>query len=162
MRMQRLQLKGLFLDIGLRFIVGIIFLIAGISKLPMHSEFAEIVMAYKILPFSLAHLYILVLPWLEITIGSCLILGLLTRPFSLVSIPVIASFIVANVIGLLHNIAECPGCFGELITVSHEGALVIDALLLVGVSVIFFQRRRFMALDSWLTRLFRFNRQHFV
>lgn len=124
----------------------------------MHPEFVEIVMAYKILPLSLANLYASALPWLEITIGSCLILGLFTRFFSIVSILVIASFIVGNTIALSYDISgECFSCFGvltELMMMDHRGALTIDALLLTGTLLIFFQRRRFMALDSRLTRLF--------
>ena len=157
-----MPLKNIFLDIGSRLVVGIIFLIAGISKLPMHFEFVDVVMAYKILPFSLAHLYASALPWLEIAIGSCLILGLFTRLFSLVSLPIIVSFIVANVMVLVRNLGleEC-GCGGELITMTFKEALVIDALLLIGAVLIFSQRRHFMALDSWLAPLFQFIRHHF-
>jgi len=157
-----LPVKNIFLDIGLRFALGAVFLIAGISKVPMHSEWVEVRMAHYILPSPLISAYISALPWLEIAIGSCLILGLCTRLFSLVSIPIIASFIAGNVIGLLYDISEECGCFGELIMLNYEGAIVIDALLLTGALLIFFQRRHFMALDSWLTRLFRFNRQYFV
>jgi len=159
MKVSGLPLKNIFLDTGLRFIVGIIFLIAGVAKLPMHPEWVEVMAAYRILPLSLANLYASALPWVEIVMGSCLILGLFIRFFSVVSILVIASFIVGNAIALSLDIpiGGC-GCFGELIIVNPEGALVIDALLLVGVLVIFFQKRRFMALDSRLPRLFRFNR----
>jgi len=153
-----LQLNNRFLGVGLRVIVGVIFLTAGIAKLPMQPEWVEVVMAYKILPLSLAKPYTSALPWLEIAIGSCLILGLFTRLFSLVSIPIIASFIAGNVIALSYSLSEGCGCFGELITVSHKGALVIDALLLIGVLLIFFQRRHFMTLDSWVTRLIRSKR----
>ena len=75
-------------------------------------------------------------------------------------------FIVGNAIALSLDIpiGGC-GCFGvltEVMTMDYKGALVIDALLLVGVLAIFFQKRRFMALDSRLARLSRFNRWHFV
>ena len=156
-----MPLKNIFLDIGLRLFVGVIFLIAGISKLPHRLDFVEVVIAYKILPLSIASFYALVLPWLEITIGSCLILGLFTRFFSLVSLPIIVSFIVANATAFALSLGEDCGCGGEIITLDYKAALVIDVLLLIGASLIFFQRRHFMALDSRLAPLFQFVRQHF-
>ena len=156
-----LQLKNIFLDIGLRLFVGVGFLIAGTAKLPMHSQFVGEVIAYKILPLSLATLYASVLPWLEITIGSCLILGLLTRVFSLVSIPVIISFIVANIRGLIYMPGEfCSHCFGEMLTMRYEGALAIDVLLLIAALLIFFQRRHLSVLDSQIAHLLRFSCSH--
>jgi uncharacterized membrane protein YphA (DoxX/SURF4 family) len=147
-----LQLNNILLDIGLRLFVGVTFLIAGVAKLPMHPEWVEAWTAGRLLPTSLTIFYISALPWIEIVIGSCLILGLCTRFFSLVSIPIIASFIVAHVMAFSWD-TGC-GCFGQVIEITHKWALVVDALLLVGVVLICFQRRRFAALDSRLN-LFR-------
>ena len=148
--------KNIFLDIGLRLIVGAVFLIAGISKIPMQPEWVEAIIAFKILPLPLARAYASVLPWLEITIGACLILGLFTRVFSMVSIPIIASFVVANAwILSFGGGGECPSCFGELVTMDNKVALVIDVLLLIGALLIFFQRKHFMALDSRLRHFIR-------
>ena len=161
MRKPGLQLNNILLDIGLRLFVGVTFLIAGVAKLPMHPEWVEAWTAGRLLPTSLTTFYISALPWIEIVIGSCLILGLFTRLFSLVSIPIIASFIVANVMAFSWDTGGgC--CFGQVIEITHKWALVIDALLLVGVVLIFFQRRRFAALDSRLTHLFRVHRNRFV
>ena len=147
--------KNIFLDIGLRLFVGTVFLIAGISKLPMQSEWIEVMMPYKILPLSLAHAYASVLPWLEITIGSCLILGLFTKVFSLVSVPIIASFIVANAWILSLDPGGACHCFGELVTIDYKVALIIDALLLIGALLIFSQQKHFITLDSRLTHFTR-------
>ena len=161
MRRKGMPLKNILLDLGLRLFVGVVFLIAGTTKLPMHAEFTEVVVAYRILPTPLAHLYASVLPWLEITIGACLILGLLTRVFSLVSIPIIISFIAANIKGLIYMNGEyCPSCFGEMLMINYEGALAIDALLLIAAFLIFFQRKHFLTLDSQIANLSRFSRTH--
>ena len=149
------EVKNIFLDIGSRLFVGIVFLIAGISKLPMQSEWIEVMMAHNILPSPLAYLYASVLPWLEITIGTCLILGLFTRVFSLVSIPIIASFILANAWVLAIDLGGACYCFGELVTIDYKVALIIDALLLIGALLIFFQRKHFITLDSSLTHFIR-------
>lgn len=147
-------LKNIFVDIGLRLGIGMVFLIAGVSKLPMHLEFIDIVAAYRILPPSLAGVYASTLPWLEVTIGVCLILGLFIRVFSVVSLPITISFIVANASAIAFRLGgECE-CFGRLTTTSYEAALGIDVFLLVGALLLFFQRRHFITLDSWLIPLF--------
>jgi len=153
MRKPDLQLKNVLLDTGLRFIVGAVFLVAGISKLPLQPEWVESWTAGIILPSSLIIPYISALPYIEIVVGSCLILGLFTKLFSAISIPIIASFIVGNLMALSYD-AGC-GCFGVIIEINHKWALVIDALLFIGAVVIFFRRRRFMTLDSRLSHLFK-------
>lgn len=157
-----MQLNNTILNIGLRCAVGIMLLTAGVTKLPMHTEWTEVVMAYGILPLPLIKPYTVALPWLEAAIGSCLILGLFSRLFSLVSLPIIASFIVANATALSYSTPEWCGCFGDWITINHKGALVIDALLFIGAFLIFIQRRHFVALDSFLAHLFRHHPWHFV
>ena len=72
--------------------------------------------------------YILILPWLEIVIGCCLILGLFPKIFSGICIPVVLSFIGANAVWYytaLHP-SGC-GCFGEMLTLPYQNALIIDA-----------------------------------
>ncbi len=145
-----------YLDIGLRLAVGIVFLIAGIAKLlPMHTELAQVAMAYRMLPESLVGPYVLALPWIEVVLGFCLILGLFTRFFSVVGVIITASFIGGNALSLSYLVSEACACFGDLVVLSHKGALAIDGLLIAGTVLIFFQRKRFMALDSQLTRLFK-------
>ena len=145
----------IYLDIGLRIFVGVVFLTAGISKIPMQSEWVELMMAYKFLPPSLAYFYASVLPWLEITIGTCLTLGLFTRAFSLISIPIIISFIVANVWIVSLDPSGVCHCFGELVTIENRVALAIDVFLLIGALLIFSQRKHFITLDSLLTHFIR-------
>ncbi|MFC2012854.1 MauE/DoxX family redox-associated membrane protein [Chloroflexota bacterium] len=143
------------LGISLRGIVGGVFLLAGASKLPMLSELADFAVAYEILPMALARLYAVVLPWLEIVIGVCLIAGIRVRLFALVSIPITVSFIIANARAIAYDAAGgCP-CFGKLITVSHNVSLGIDAALLAGTLGIFLIREHHLTLESRLVKLFR-------
>jgi len=142
-----LEPRTVLLDTALRFIIGAVFVVAGASKLPVHSEWFASLAAYKILPLSLVQPYMAALPWIEIVVGSCLIAGLFTRLFSIVVILLSASFILGNVLALSSNVAEGCACFGELVMVSHKWSLTIDALLIAAAVVIFFQRRRFLALD---------------
>ena len=137
-------------DLGLRIAVGAVFVVAGLSKVPIHSEFIDVVLEYALLPSSLARLYGLVLPWLEIVIGSGLILGLFTRFFSILSLPVIVSFAIANVSAMLLKLGEECGCVGDWLTLNAEMALTLDVLLFFGAGIIIFQRNRPWAVDRWL------------
>ena len=162
MRIPGLPLNNIFLDAGLRLIVGAVFIIAGIAKLPLHPEWVANIAADKILPSSLVQPFLSALPWLEIIIGACLILGLFTRLFSVISLPLIAGFIVGNAVALSSDSSDWCRCFGELIKINHKWALLIDALLIIGALLILFQRRRLIALDSWITRFAGCNRLRFL
>lgn len=151
--MPHLQLNTALVVI-LRCIVGVILLVAGLTKLPMHSEWVEMVLAYKILPLPIFEYYAWSLPWLEITVGTCLILGLLTRLSSLAALLMIASFTVGNVMGFLNDISvEDCGCFGSLFTMTHRDALIIDSVLFIAALLTLFQRRHVATLGSLLHSL---------
>ena len=152
-------LNNRFVGFGLRLIIGVVLVVAGIGKAPMQTEWVDTVLSYGILPDTLALWYAAALPWLEIVIGAGLILGLFTRIFSVAAMLVVISFIVGNAAALIYGFAsdDC-GCFGEFIPINHVWSLVVDVLMLFGALLLFFQRRRFMALDSWLSHVFRRNR----
>lgn len=144
-------MKNRSLDIGLRLIVGAVLLTAAISKLPMQEEWVENVIAYRILPVHLAKLYALALPWLELTTGLCLIIGFGTKFFCSLAILLVTSFIVANVNMLSIDHSGACHCFYGFIkftTLNYKLALLIDVALLIGVILILFQRKHYMALDS--------------
>ena len=150
-----IRIKSVSLGISLRCIVGVVFLIAGVSKLPMFSELADFAVAYEILPMAMARAYASLLPWLETAIGICLIMGIFVRFFALVSIPIVISFIIANAKFLISSAdVGCP-CFGELINVNHKVALGIDAVLLIGALGIFFIRKHYLTLNLRLIKLLR-------
>jgi putative oxidoreductase len=120
-----------WLIFSLRVALGGIFIAASVSKLSYQAEFINTVIGYGILPDSLARSYALVVPWAELFIGCALVLGIFTRLVAALSIPLILSFIVANVYGLFHPVADICGCFGPVISLSHPASLAIDAVMLL-------------------------------
>ena len=76
-------LQNRWLLFSLRLILGVIFILASISKIQDIAKFVSIVTSYGMLPNSLANLYGNIVPWLELFIGCALLLG--------VFVPVIAS-----------------------------------------------------------------------
>lgn len=80
----------------LRLVLGMTFLVFGASKLPDLAGFADTVISYRVVPDSLAQAYGLVVPWVEVIIGLCLILGLGLRFVAPFAILIIASFIAGT------------------------------------------------------------------
>lgn len=66
----------LVISIIVRFILGSIFIIAGIPKILDTASFATAVYNYHLLPDTFINLFAIILPWLEVIIGGMLILGI--------------------------------------------------------------------------------------
>lgn len=127
----RVVLGNPWLPLALRLILGGIFLAASIAKLSNQAEFVSAVMSYGILPDSLARLYGSVVPWVELAIGLCLVLGLFTRVASGLAVPLTLSFIIANAYGISRQFGDDCGCFGALVPMSYPVSLTLDVLMLL-------------------------------
>ena len=115
---------------SLRLLLGVIFVVASISKIQDIAKFASTVASYGILPDSLAHLYGYVAPWVELFVGCALILGVFIRFSAALLTPLIVSFMVASSYALANAVGGSCGCFGKFLTLSHPAALTIDVLML--------------------------------
>ena len=95
-----------------RVVVGVVWVVAGCLKLPDPAENVRAVRAYQVLPEAVVPTIGHVLPIIEIVVGACLLLGLLTRLTAVFS----AALLVAFIVGISWAWArgfeiEC-GCFG--------------------------------------------------
>jgi putative oxidoreductase len=144
-----------WLIFSLRVALGGIFIAASVSKLQYQAEFINTVIGYGILPDSLARFYGSIVPWAELFIGCALVLGIFSRFVAALSIPLIVSFIVANVYGLFHPVADICGCFGPVISLSHPASLAIDAvMLLMAVQLLLHKYEAgFLSIGPLLSRL---------
>src|SRR5438445_10223170 len=82
----------------LRLPLGILFVFAGWGK--VHSGVGKFVDAASksipsFLPESLGRAYLWAVPWAEMTVGVCLILGLMTRAIGLIAALMVISFTIA-------------------------------------------------------------------
>jgi uncharacterized membrane protein YphA (DoxX/SURF4 family) len=59
-----------------RLLVGVIFIAASIDKILQPAAFAQMVYNYQILPDAFINVTAIVLPWVELVLGSLLVLGL--------------------------------------------------------------------------------------
>jgi uncharacterized membrane protein YphA (DoxX/SURF4 family) len=96
-----------------RLLVGGDWLYAGALKLPHPDTSVTAVRSYQLLPADLAETVGHVLPVLEIVVGGCLVLGLLTRVVGGVSALMQLAFVVGIVSVWSRGIAIDCGCFGN-------------------------------------------------
>jgi uncharacterized membrane protein YphA (DoxX/SURF4 family) len=153
----RRVLSNRYTLLSVRLILGTILILAAVGKIPEQARFVDVVTSYGLLPWSLARAYGSILPWLELTLGACLVLGFLTRLAAGTGILMIISFIVANGTAVYsRDIMEC-GCFGliyegtgYLTFIKTSDALVIDIVMVAMALAILFYGGGRWSLDSLL------------
>jgi uncharacterized membrane protein YphA (DoxX/SURF4 family) len=96
-----------------RLVVGGVWLVAGLLKLPSPSENVRAVRAYQILPEAVVPLVGHTLPALEIVVGVSLLVGFLTRVTATVSALMLLAFVVGISSAWARGLAIECGCFGE-------------------------------------------------
>ena len=108
----------------LRLIMGGVFIYASLAKIADPETFARSIANYKVLPFGLENLMAIIMPWLELIAGICLITGFMLDGAALLIAGMASMFIIAIAQAMIrgYNI-EC-GCglnpgqmvgFGKLI-----------------------------------------------
>ena len=95
-----------------RVVVGAVWLVAGVLKLPDPAENVRAVRAYQLLPESVVPVVGHGLPILEILLGACLLLGLVTRVAAVLSAGLLVAFIVGIASAWARGLSIECGCFG--------------------------------------------------
>jgi uncharacterized membrane protein YphA (DoxX/SURF4 family) len=95
-----------------RLVVGGVWIAAGVLKLPDPTENVRAVRAYQLLPESVVPLVGHALPIVEVLVGACLVLGLLTRANAIVSAALLVAFIVGISSAWARGLSIECGCFG--------------------------------------------------
>ncbi len=132
-----------YLSVVLRMYIGIIFLYASMEKIPYPAEFAEALASYQIVPYWMLNFVAVYLPWLELTCGFFLIIGLSTRAASSIIASLLVCFIIGQAVNLVRGIPISCGCFenaGDPITLWD---IVLDLMWLLFTAQIFFFDRVF-------------------
>jgi putative oxidoreductase len=120
--------------IGLRLlevVLGGLFFYAGLQKYLHPYEFAEAVLAYRLLPESLVGAAVAVLPWLEIAAGLCLVVGLKRRSCLLLLGGLVSGFLVVILITMARGLKIDCGCGLFLPRQVGWGAVAEDGVFLL-------------------------------
>lgn len=142
--------------VGFRIILGAIFIWASADKISHPKEFIKVVEGYKLLPFPLAVIFAVSLPWVELICGLLLIAGSYIRSSTAVLTFMLSIFMVAISINLYRG-AELPcGCFDTQTGGEELGWLTFlrnMLLIVMGLQILFFDRGSF-SLQGLLARKF--------
>jgi uncharacterized membrane protein YphA (DoxX/SURF4 family) len=95
-----------------RMLVGGVWVVAGVLTLPDPNENVRAVRAYDLLPESVVPVVGHALPILEILVGVCLLLGLLTRVAAVVLAVLLVAFLVGIASAWGRGLSIECGCFG--------------------------------------------------
>jgi uncharacterized membrane protein YphA (DoxX/SURF4 family) len=130
-------LRGPYPTLVSRVVLGLVFLLAGISKaMDMHS-FAGEISAYQMMPAALVQPMSIALPLLEVLLGLYLLAGLMQRWAAVAAGALLLVFIVAMAQAMARGLTLDCGCFGNTLGLSafrdtvSAGTIIRDAVLLL-------------------------------
>jgi uncharacterized membrane protein YphA (DoxX/SURF4 family) len=95
-----------------RLATGGVWIVAGAVKLPDPAQSVAAVRAYQLLPSSIVPTVGQLLPVIEVVVGVCLVLGVLTRGAAVVSALLFVAFVVGIASVWARGINIDCGCFG--------------------------------------------------
>ena len=126
-----------------RVILGIVLIYASIDKIIHPAEFAKAIGNYNVLPFGLENLLGIVLPVLELLVGTCLVLGIMIDGAAIIAGGMMVVFIIALSQALFRGIDINCGCFK--VTVENGGHQVgirriIEDFIYLGMALMVLSR----------------------
>ncbi len=133
------------ISVIVRFVLGTIFIAAGIPKILDTASFACVVYNYHLLPDILINVFAITLPWVEVIIGGMLILGIwLPGSVVLYNLLMIA-FISALISNMARGLDISCGCFStDPEDIIDMGTIFRDLLMLCASGylayVVFFKK----------------------
>lgn len=99
------------LAVLLRVALGGVFIYASVDKILHPHDFAVIVKAYRILPDLLVNPVAVILPWLELVLGLCLVLNVWVSGALLLANTLLVAFLSMVILNGLRGIDVACGCF---------------------------------------------------
>jgi uncharacterized membrane protein YphA (DoxX/SURF4 family) len=115
---------------GCRLVVGGLFIWAGVLKIIDPLGFAQSITNYRLFPHELAFIIAIILPWVEVLSGACLISGVFRRSSALIISILLVGFISLVAVAILRGIDTTCGCFGSLSRKADLKLILMDAVLL--------------------------------
>ncbi len=119
---------------AVRLFLGGVFVYASVDKILHTQSFAEMVHNYQILPGGLINFIAIILPWLELILGVCLLTHLLLPGAVLLTNFLLLAFLGALVFNIFRGLDVQCGCFSTGAT--DSGGSMMWYLLRDGVFVL--------------------------
>ncbi len=133
-----------WLTMAFRLFVGASFVVASFYKIVEPGLFARSIWYYHMVPGDLINAMALLLPWVELIVGLCLILGIYFRGAVLLVNLMVIMFMIALISAAARGIDIDCGCFkpGKESSQSALNTLWYDLVLLVMTLQLWFTRSR--------------------
>lgn len=140
-------LRSRWVSIVIRVALGALFVSSAWPKIADPPAFAQMLSNYRLLPGALVNPVALVLPWLEMVAGICLVAGIMRRGAALWIAAMLVVFIGALTINIARDVAVDCGCFSvtasqkshaELITSMKLDVVRDLGMLLMALFTLFF------------------------
>jgi uncharacterized membrane protein YphA (DoxX/SURF4 family) len=149
------NLRNLFnncwIEIALRWFLGITFIYASYYKIMSPTDFAKVVYGYNLFPEVLINLIAIILPFVELISGLSLLLGIYPRSAALIINVLLLTFIFILTINIMRGYEFDCGCFSTKKTGSPKLMVARDVIyLIMGLQVFLFNGVRkgcFIRLD---------------
>ena len=135
-----------WLELAARLCLGLVFVYASIHKILDPGSFARIIYGYGLFPEWSINLTAIVLPYVELIAGLCLITGIVPRSAAVLVEILLLAFIVAISINLIRGHEFDCGCFSfqqDSNAAAGKELLLRDMLwFAVGIVAVFSRSRR--------------------
>jgi len=137
-----------YLLLCVRLALGLMFILSAAGKLPWRFRFVNAVSDNGLLPYDLAIAYCSVLQGLELVLGLCLVVGLLSRLAAGTSLLMIIGIIMAN--GTYIYVYEYAPCVGDFVFTEISNALKVDIGIIITALLVSLYGGGFLSLDSFI------------
>jgi len=122
-----------YLTLVSRLVLGLVFLLSGLTKLGVPVAFTASINSYQMpLPQPLVTIMAYGLPPLELAVGLLLLFGLWTRIAAAISGGLMVIFLIAMIQAMFRGLSPDCGCFAGVATSNPVGQAVMNALGPVG------------------------------
>lgn len=115
--------KKVWWPLFIRIILGLVFVVASVDKIRHPSAFAEVIYNYQILPEQFINIAAIVLPWLELFLGGCLLLGVWLPGAVVLTNMLLFSFFAALLFNIARGLDIACGCFST--SSEHVGGAIM-------------------------------------
>lgn len=139
------KIMSIYLYHGARILLGMVFVYASYDKILHPAAFAKLIYNYQILPDELVNLSAILLPWIEFTIGSLLIIGVWLPGSVFIGNILLIIFFCALMYNKARGLDISCGCFStnignpsqsNLYLLRDFGFIVISLYLFVKIFVL--------------------------
>ncbi len=136
-----------WIELLLRWIVGLAFILASLHKILQPAAFAQIVYSYHLFPDFSINLIAIAMPFIELITGLALVAGVYPRAAAAIVSSLLVAFVLIIAVNLLRGHEFDCGCFPTFITRlyadSPANMLIRNAVLLaLSLPLAFYRGRR--------------------